>query len=331
MKKLIAMLLTIAMLTALAACGASQPKPTETEAPVVTEAPTEAPTEAETEPAAETQEIQLGTSCITMTVAADYAKGSMTTEDTDENMVAYYCAESSLVDFDVYYWALASDETLEAAAAEEAAEYEAELEQAEVNGITVFCYVAVEEDAGTGYNTVTYLMEDEGYVVELVFWVDGGTAEEEIAAMVATLTQGACPETAEGEIRLGTGSLVLAPEQAFVRGEMKREDTDDCQVGYYCSEDTDVDFDVYYWAKATGETLEEAAAAEAEEYEAEVQEMEINGKKVLCYTAEEESDGETYTTVSYIVEDGDFLAEVVFWLDGEDAAAVAEAIMATLK
>lgn len=280
---------------------------------------------------AELQTIRLGTSNVTMSVPVDYAKGEMTSEDTDEGMVAYYASESSGVDFDVYHWALASDETLEDAAKEEAAEYETEAAAVELNGIAAWCYTAEEESEGETYATATYMIEDNGYIVELVFWLDGENAQTEVDAMLATLTVGTPKEAPEGAILLGTSDLFVKPEHSFVAGEMTREDTSEVQVGYFCSEETSLDFDVYHWAKASGETLENAAAAEAAEYEAELKETEINGMKVFCYTASEESDGETYETVTYMVEDGDYLVEIVFWLDGEAVAAEAEAIMATLS
>lgn len=343
MKKLIALLTAAMLLVSLAACGAEQAKPAETAAPETTAAETEPETEAaapaETEAAAEaaeTQEIALGTSCMTMTVPAGFTRQAMTAEDTDDGMVAYYANDDMLVDFDVYHWALASDETIESAAQAEAAEYEAEVAQQEINGLTVYCYNAVEESEGKEYKTVTAMVEDDGYVVEIVFWADGENADDVIAEMLNTLTKTGCREVPEGVIALGTSSLTVKPEAAFVRGELSREDTNDVQVGYFCSEETALDFDVYHWAMADGETLDTIAAAEAEEFEAEVQETEFNGMKVLFYTAVEESKGTEYNTVSYLVQDTDaqgidYVVEVVFWLDGENAAAEAEAIMATLS
>lgn len=53
--------------------------------------------------------------------------------------------------------------------------------------------------------------------------------------------------------------------------------------------------------------------------------------KVYYYTAEEESDAQTYETVTYITEDGDYLVEIVFWLDGENAVDESDTIVATLS
>ena len=112
---------------------------------------------------------------------------------------------------------------------------------------------------------------------------------------------------------------------------MTREDTDLCQVAYYASDDCLVDFDLYYWAKGDGETLESTAALEADEFDAEIFDREINGIQTKFYTAasEESADGE-FATITYIIDDGDYLAEVVFWLDGDAPDDVVETIISTL-
>ena len=101
-------------------------------------------------------------------------------------------------------------------------------------------------------------------------------------------------------------------------------------LAYYKSEETLVDFDVYEWSKATGETLAAAIAEEAEEFEAEAKETTINGFNAAYYNAVEESEGKEYKTVTYMIDNGDEFIEIVFWLDGETAEAEVSAIMATL-
>ena len=73
---------------------------------------------------------------------------------------------------------------------------------------------------------------------------------------------------------------IPAGDQACV---ITAEDTDDTQVAYYASEDSLVDFDVYQWAKAEGETLETAASEEAKEFEAEAEVAEFGGVPCIYY------------------------------------------------
>ena len=280
----------------------------------------------------ETQTIELGSSGLTMTVPAGYAPGEITSEDTDESQVAYYASEESLVDFDIYQWAIAEGETLESAAAEEAALFEAEAAAVEFNGVAGMYYEAVEESEGVEYPTTTYIFENGDFFAEVVFWMDGDNAAAEVEAMVSTITAVASAEiTEEGtEIVLGTSSLKITTPFVYKAGEITTEDTDESQVAYYVSEDSLVDFDVYQWAKAEGETLEDIAAGEAEEFGAEVETLTIGELTVLKYDAVEESDGTEYPTATYIVEDGSDFVEIVFWLDGENAAETVASIIETL-
>ncbi|MDO5435196.1 MAG: hypothetical protein Q4G19_02395 [Clostridia bacterium] len=284
--------------------------------------------------AEEMQEIELGTSGIVFTIPAGYVAGEITAEDTDENQVGYYKSEASLVDFDLYQWAKADGETLESAAAAEAAEYEATAEMTEINGVTMWFYDATEEFDGTEYATATFMMENGDVFAEIVFWLDGDNAEETAAAILATVAVKETAEISEGgnEIVLGTSNLKITTSIAYEKGELTAEDTDEGQVGYYKSADSLVDFDVYQWAKAEGETAESVAMAEAAEYGENVDVAEIinNGLVIYGYYATEEFDGEEYETFTAITEAGNDFVEIVFWLDGEEAALIMTDILSTL-
>ena len=280
----------------------------------------------------ETQTIDLGTSGMTMDIPASYAAGDITAEDTDESQVAYYASEESLVDFDVYQWAKAEGETLESVAAAEAAEYGAEATAAEFNGVACMYYETVEESEGAEYQTATYIFENGDFFVEIVFWLDGNNAADEVNAMISTIAVvGSGEITEEGtEITLGTSSLKITTPVTYTAGDITEEDTAENQVAYYASEESKVDFDVYQWAKAEGETLESVAADEAAEYGAEAETMTVGDLTVMKYSAVEESEGTEYTTVTIIAEDGSDFVEVVFWLDGDDAEAFVNSIIDTL-
>ena len=150
-----------------------------------------------------------------------------------------------------------------------------------------------------------------------------------VALMVAVSMVSAFAEGTQ-EIALGTSGFSVIAPASYVKGEITADDTDESQVAYYLSEESTLDFDIYQWAKAEGETLEGIATAEAAEYGGEVVATEVNGIAVYSYSTEEEFEGTTYQTVSCLMENGDVVAEIVFWLDGENAVAEADAIMATL-
>lgn len=277
-----------------------------------------------------TQTIQLGTSAFFVTINASYQKGTISSDDTSEGQVAYYYSEDSLLDFDIYQWNLASGETLEAAAKNEAKEYGATVDSKTIGKTTVYFYNAKEESEGKKYDTVSYLMENNGTVVEIVFWLDGKNAAKTANAIMDTLTVKEGEAAGKNEIKLGTSSLHVTPAKAYKAGTISAEDTDENQVGYFYSDDTPVDFDVYMWAKASGETLAAAAAEEAASYNAEVKDAEFNGIKVVYYNAVENNEGTDYNTVTYMMEDGDSIVEIVFWLDGETANDEVAQIMGSL-
>lgn len=150
-----------------------------------------------------------------------------------------------------------------------------------------------------------------------------------IALMVAVSMVSAFAEGTQ-EIALGTSGFSITVPASYVKGEITAEDTDESQVAYYKSEESLLDFDIYQWVKAEGETIESIAMAEAAEYGAEALVTEVNGIAVYGYDAKEESEGTTYETSTCLMENGDVVAEIVFWLDGENADAEALAILNTL-
>ena len=275
------------------------------------------------------QIIALGTSGLTMVVDASYITGEITSEDTSESQVAYYYSETNSMDFDVYQWVRAEGETLEFVAADEAATYGVEYVATSFNDIPAIYYETVEEYDGVEYPTTTFILENGDVFVEIVFWMDGENPSDKIEAMVDSITAVSTADiTDEGtEITLGTSSLKISSPYLYVQGEITAEDTDENQVAYYYSEETTVDFDVYQWAKAEGETLLDAVTEEAALYEAEIVETEINGIQLYYYEAVEDYEGLTYPTATFITEDGNDFVEIVFWLDGEIASDIVEALI----
>ena len=281
-----------------------------------------------------TKLIQIGTSGLEFYAPDTYEAAEITAEDTDENQVAYYASEANLVDFDIYQWAKAEGETLADVAAAEAAEYEAEAVNVTCNGIPGYCYTAEEESDGVTYTTNTYMFENGDFFAEIVFWMDGENAEETVQCMLDTLTIASVSTIDEGGnvITLGTTAFNITMPYNYVLGEITSADTDESQVAYYYSDECLVDFDVYQWTVAEGETLKDVAIAEAAEYEAEVTELTVGEFTIYIYEATEESEGTEYTTCTALMQDGDQFVEIVFWVDGENAAEiVANALLTIAK
>lgn len=343
-KKLLSVLLCMAMLCGLAACGSSGgnaapessgvPEATESgDAPETDAAATESGDAAATEAAAvETRLLRLGSSLFAVTVPKSFVPGEVTEEDLADDQIAYYHSEETLMDFDVYQFSKEGyPDTLAEFVAEEAAEYHATevVTDAELNGIAIGYYRSVEESEGVSYNVITYAFENNGEYVEMAFWLDGETAEEEANAIIHTLTL-----LGTRTISLGTSAFSLTIPADFTEGELSAGDIADDQIAYYHSEATPMDFDVYQFSKeGYPDTLAEFVAAEAADYDGTdiITDADINGITVASYRSVEASDGVPYNVITYAFEDNGEYLEVAFWLDGLTAEAEADAIISTLS
>lgn len=279
----------------------------------------------------ETMPLELGGSNYTITVPVNYKEGELTAEDLEDNQVAYYQNESTLLDFDVYEFPKAEEkeQELEAYAKLEASEYTTEdVYLQEINGIATAIYLASEESEGNTYRTMTCIMEDGENFVEVVFWLDGPAAEKQAGRIIGSLAN-----IKTVPLQLGESAYTITIPEGYMEGQISEADLKDGQTGYYSSKYSLLDFDVYEFPKAEEKETELAAyaAMEAAEYQgSEVTTQEINGITVMSYLAVEENNGVKYDTCTCIMEDGENFVEIVFWLDGAAAKAQAATILQTL-
>ena len=100
---------------------------------------------------------------------------------------------------------------------------------------------------------------------------------------------------------LGTSSYSVMIDDGFVEGDMTEEDIADGQVGYYRSDDTTLDFDVYQFSKeGLAEELSHYTLEEANEYD-NVSVVypcdEINGIPVGWYRTVETYEDDEYDSI----------------------------------
>ena len=158
-----------------------------------------------------------------------------------------------------------------------------------------------------------------------------------LLALTVLLMPFAIGEAADGvvDLRLGDSGYVVTIPASFQAGGMTEDDIEDDQVGYYYSGETPLDFDVYQFDKEPEDiTLAAYAEEEAAEYQGVtdvITDAEINGIELAWYHAIEDYEGESYETVTFIMEYGDQFVELVFWLDGDQALAEMETIVETLR
>lgn len=272
---------------------------------------------------AEEGTIQLGDSCLFIT-APGYVPGELTEDDLADDQVAYYYSENSTLDFDVYQWNQEPGETLLDAAQEEADLVNEEVQFTEVNGIRIAYYETTEEYEEDTYETVTFIMEDCGTFVEIVFWLDGETSGPQADEILNTLRE------TENTIALGSSALSITLHAEYKSGKVTEDDLADDQIAYYYSDNNPVDIDIYQWAKAEGETLTDAAQEDAALFDATVETKDVNGLECAFYAADETFEGDTFTTWNYLFDAGDSFVELVFWMDGADAEATVNEILSTL-
>lgn len=148
------------------------------------------------------KEIQLGASRFTMVVPDDYMLGEISDEDIADDQVAYWFSDASLVDFDVYQFAKEEGQTLAEYVVEESSTYPAVTElvtDGEINLIPVAWYRAVDECDEGEYDTITYIIDAGDEFIEVVFWLDGPTADAEADYMIHNLIDGAMLEADDEE------------------------------------------------------------------------------------------------------------------------------------
>ena len=153
MKKILSVLLALAMIAALAACGNTAPEKT-----------------------------QMGTSKVYVVLPEGFVE---TEDEFDEDQVAYYHKDDQSIDFDVYQWAKGDEYVLESEAAYFAAEYGATAEAVTVNGVSGMKYISTEAYGEYEYTVINYMFDDGENIVELCFWTIN--TEEELAAVDAII------------------------------------------------------------------------------------------------------------------------------------------------
>lgn len=281
----------------------------------------------------QTRRLRLGSSMYTIEIDGSYTYGKVTEEDAAGGEVAYLYSEKLAVDFDVYQFPITGDAgTLEDFVAEQAnarGNADEVVANDAINGIPVGWFRAVETYNGVDYQTVTYVMDDGEEYVEIVFWLDGEDAGAEAQGMIQTLArEDLIP------VRLGSSPYWVFCSASFHEGGMTSEDVAEGQVAYWQSEETLLDFDVYQFSKeGLPERLADYVADEAAGYDGISElapEATVNDIPVGWYRTVEEYDGQSYNTLTCILDAGTEYVEVVFWLDGLTAGAEADAILKSL-
>ena len=283
---------------------------------------------AQPETASETIQFQLGASGYAMEVPRSYRNGEVTLDELQSNQIAYYYSPDSDMDFDIYQFLKSDPEkSLEEYLHTAAADFDGtDVNYRQINGVNVGTYKSKEVYDGVEYDVLVALMEEGAEYVEVVFWLDGVTAEQDAADILNTLSY-----VVTYDLQLGNSPFYLTVPMGYQAGEVTEAEAADDMIGYYYNVSSPLDFDVYQFGKK-GYTLEKYAIEEANRYEAErVDYRTINGIDMAFYYSYEESNGEMYQVANYLFEYGNDFIEIAFWLDGQIAVKQSDRILSTLR
>ena len=275
----------------------------------------------------ELMQLQLGSSSYAISVPHSYRNGDVTIEEVQANQVAYFFSPNSKMDFDIYQFPRPHPElTFEEYVEKTAADFNGgSVRTRKINGIEVGVYKSREVYDGIEYDVMAALMEEGSECIEIVFWLDGENAEQEATTILSTLSA-----VESYDLQLGSSPFYLSVPVGYKAGELSEDAIADSAVGYYYSESSPLDFDVYQWDRE-GHPLEEYAIGEARLYEAErVDYRTVNDILLASYVSYEEDEGQMYSVANYLFENGNDLMEISFWLDGEIAVRQADRILSTL-
>ena len=157
--------------------------------------------------------LRLGSSPFTLTAPAGFVEGEMTQEDIEDDQVAYWYSNDTLLDFDVYQFGKDGyPDALAVYVEDEVSGYNAVTDlvtDGEVNGIPAAWYRTVEEYQDVAFDTLTYILDGGNEYVEVVFWLDGDTAGAEADAIIRTLKR----DDGDAAVDEAGGVLVEAQEE----------------------------------------------------------------------------------------------------------------------
>ena len=156
--------------------------------------------------------------------------------------------------------------------------------------------------------------------------MDGLMRRKILAAVAVLAVCLAGVSFADGAKTLSVGEYTVTVPASYVNGEVTSEDKAQGQTAYYKSDEILMDFDVYEFPKEEAfEDFVKSFAATNLTRET------INGVNAAVYRSTDESGGQEYSTLNYIIDGEKGYVFIVFWLDGEDAEPKAKAIIDSLK
>ena len=281
--------------------------------------------------------IRLGSSLYAIQIAREFSPLNISNEDWEDDMVARYHHERTLLDFSVYQFSKEGyADTLEAFTREEAEEYEASeiVTDVNINGIAAAYYRAVDEYGGVYRDGLTLVLENGDEYLEIDFWFIGYQAENEAWEIIASLT------------KIGNRPLPLGAYQIWIPEDFTAVSDETANPAVYENGSASLRLYVGHFP-AAGKTLSEFVRGRGgSDIETD---RELNGIPAAFYRSIEALDGSYHSVWTCVLAEaapnaaggassaskgnggvpGGFLT-LSFRLDGVTAEAEAETILDTL-
>lgn len=137
--------------------------------------------------------VPLGDTVFSITLPAGFATGGVAeAEQVEEGKTGYWYSTHTPLEIEIFQYDVGGEagDVMEVLA-ERAKDDEGFVSfnaNEEINGIRLASYRAVKQFEEGEYATLTYMLEDGEINVDIVFWLNGPTAEEEAAAIMQTLS-----------------------------------------------------------------------------------------------------------------------------------------------
>ena len=286
---------------------------------------------AEEEPAAEWDQLPLGSSGYAIKAPAGYTDQGVTEDEYVLGLVSAYLNPSTGIDIEVGQYA-AKEDGFQAFAEAEVALYNGTdyAYEEDFNGLTVAGYRSdwTTAEGETLRNATVLLDAGEQYISIDFYWsVDQEDAIDLVRDMINTLG------TAElAHIRLGSSPYFVTVPKGYYEGDVTDEEAQNGMIAYYLNDNLLFDFDVYESTVDEALTLEDVATQLcAADKGTELTLRDINGIPAYTFTGHDEYDGVEYDTVTAILDstNGSFIG-IVCWIDNEAMRTAALGMLNTI-
>lgn len=287
------------------------------------------------------KQLQIADSKYFLTVADDFRSETLTDVEKENNIIGHYLNTESGLEIFVHAADASGYYSYETFALKRAPEFGAESKKVNLNGIPAAFYaynekyvddVPLNEMGGAVYNEddvvtenyLVYVLENGNVFLEITFKLNGDLTEIEAALAMLTLEK-------KQYIQLGTSDFYIYAPSDYEKGDISEKDISENQVGYYRSDMSFMDFDVYQIPMdIDGENLENFAKTAAEEKDSGILQTRINDIPAYYFYSTENYDNTDYKTLTYIFAGEKDYIKIVFWHDNDSFEEVMD-VVSTLR